>query len=192
MNCQGPISETAAIESHSRQFKIGIGEMMLKKQRFYLDTKYWIFMREASLGKAPEVQTQIYNTLRKLVETGSDEMHKSERVRLLSNAIYNAFDQNKIGKELPFIRIMSGLHAYVRYNRDQRYKVNDLPDFSHAACGLPYCDAFFTEKPLHDWICNNLLKLNEVYGTKVLWKEEDVLKYLESIVNDAKKSADVI
>ncbi len=365
MNYQEHASETDVIEAYSKQFRTKIGEMVLKKHRVYLDTKYWIFMREASIGKAPKVQTGIYNTLKGLVEAGvaicplsphvftelmkqgdlkrrlntarvmdelsrqvcfispidmvgqellnfvrfsqvkargnplfnpekyvwtkvafvmgenypavagipndqmnniqvqffdhlskftlvqmletikadfpmqesknlvdnlnqgkdnnqgwksfhdvfmheiagvldvmkddieklwvylyqvdkglpppSDGMLQLERVRLLSNAIYNAFDQNKIDKELPFIRITSGLYAFIRYNRGQRYEENDLTDFSHAAWALPYCDAFFTEKPLHDWICNRLLKLNDVYGTKVLWKEEDVLRYLGSI-----------
>lgn len=364
MKYQEHVSEAAKVESHSRQYRIGIGEMMLKKQRFYLDTKYWIFMREASLGKAPEVQTQIYNTLRKLVETGiaicplsphvftelmkqgdqkqrlntarvmdelsqqvcfispidivgqellsfvrlsqakaqgnplfnpkkyvwtrvafvmgesypsvtgisndqmnniriqfydhlskftlvqmletmkgnfpikdpkslisrlnqgkdnnqgwnsfhevfmheiagvldvikdeieklwvylyqadegntltSEEINISQCVKLLLNIIYNAFDLKKINKELPFIHINSALYAFIRYNKGQRYKENDLADFSHASWALPYCDGFFTEKRLHSWICNKLLKLDEIYGTKVLSDEEDVLRYLET------------
>lgn len=362
MNYPGHISETAAIEFHSRQFRIEIGEVMLKKRRFYLDTKYWIFMREASLGKAPEVQTQIYNTLRKLVETGIaicplsphvftelmkqdrekrlrtamimdelsqqvcfispidivgqelisfvrlcqakaqgnplfnpekyvwtkvpfvmgenypteagipndqmnnirvqffdhlskftlvqmletmkdnfpikdskslinrlnkekdanqqwnsfhevfmhevagildilkedieklwvylyqtdqdpalEEIRQSQCVKLLSSTIYQAFDQNKVDRKLPFIHIHSALHAYLRYNTEQRYKENDLSDLSHAAWALPYCNGFFTEKRLHAWICDRLLKLDEIYGTKVLSDEEDVLKFLETV-----------
>lgn len=109
-----------------------------------------------------------------------EEVHKSESVRLFSNSIYNSFDQNKINKELPFFHINASLYAFIRYNKSQRYKENDLIDFSHVAWALPYCNAFFTEKPLHDWICNKLLKLNEIYGSKVLWNEEDVLNTLDN------------
>jgi len=363
MNYQRHVSEIVTIESNSEQFRVRIGEMVLKKRRFYLDTKYWIFMREASLGRAPEAQKKIYEKLRSLVETGiaicplsphiftelmkqgnwenrlcaarvmdelsqqvcfvspidivgqellsfvrlcqakaqgnplfnpakyvwtkvafvmgesypsvagipndqmnnirlqffdhlskftlvqiletikdnfpmkdskslinrlnqgkdnnqqwnsfhevfmheiagildilkedieklwvylyqadqghipaPEEIRQSQCVKLLSNLIYQAWNQNKIGRELPFISIHSALHAYIRYNIGQRYKENDLPDLSHAAWALPYCNGFFTEKRLHTWICNRLLKLDEAYGTKVLWKEEDVLKYLE-------------
>ncbi|MBT9169280.1 MAG: hypothetical protein DDT19_02637 [Syntrophomonadaceae bacterium] len=108
-----------------------------------------------------------------------EEISKSE----LQNSIYNVFDQKKINKELPFFHINASLHAFLRYNKMQRYKENHLIDFSHAAWALPYCNAFFTEKPLHDWICNNPLKLNEIYGSKVLWNEEDVLNTLEALDN---------
>lgn len=365
MNDLKSTSRIETIEDYSQRFRIKIGEMVLQKRRFYLDTRYWIFMREASLGRATEIQKKIYGHLCSLVRTGvaicplsphifielmkqgnrekrlstarvmdelsqqvcfispidiagqellnfvrlcqakaqgkllfkpekyvwtkvafvmgesypalagipddqmnniriqfydhiskftlvkmletikgdfpmhdrkdlinhlnqgkdnnqewksfhdvfmhevagaldimkddieklwvslyrsdkgitptSDEISQSGSVRLLSNLICNAFEQNKIGKELPFVRIMSGLHALIRCNKGQRYKENDLPDLSHATWALPYCDGFFTERRLTDWICNNLLKLDKVYETKVLWNEEDVLRYLESI-----------
>lgn len=110
----------------------------------------------------------------------SEEIRQSDCVRLLSNLIYQSFDQHKINKELPYFHINASLYAFIRYNKSQRYKENDLIDFSHVAWALPYCDVFFTEKPLHDWICSNLLKLDKIYGTKVLWKEEDVLNMLNN------------
>ena len=353
------------IEAHSDQFKIRLGDMMLKRHRIYLDTKYWIFMCEASIGKATEVQTRLYDKLRDLVKKevaicpmsphifeelmrvgdrekrlnmarvmdelsnqvcfisplnivgqellcfvrncqaraeckslfnpakyiftkvpfvlgelyptvegipeermndiriqffnhlskytivemlntmggdfpqrksdliaqlnkGKDDNQdwnsfhevfmqeiaglldvvKSEIeklwmylyandkgchvtpeemqkgcVKALSNQIYYAFDQHKINKELPFFHINANLYAFIRYNKSQRFHTNDLIDFSHTAWALPYCDIFFTEKPLHDWICNKPLKLNEVYGTKILWQEEDALDTLAKIEN---------
>lgn len=349
------------MEAHSQKFRIEIGNVMLKKHRIYLDTKYWIFMRDASLGKATTVQTKIYEKLKDLVKkevvicplsphvfyelmnigdeekrlkmaqvmdelsqqvcfisplnivgqellsfvrlcqaktenkpifnpakyvftkvpfvmgemypsiqglsnhqmndirikffdhlskitlvemlktmkgdfplwdrenliaklnqgkddnqdwnsfhevfmheiagvldvakpeiekllvylyqnddggsVSSEALTESKSVELL-NRIYNAFAQNKINKELPFFHINASLHAFIRYNKTQRYDENDLIDFSHVAWALPYCNAFFTEKPLHDWICNKPLKLNEIYGSKVLWNGADVLNAL--------------
>lgn len=110
-----------------------------------------------------------------------EEIHKSESVRLFSNFIYNAFAQNKINKELPFFHINASLHAFIRYNKSQRYKENDIIDFSHAAWALPYSDVFLTERPLCDWIKSKILKLDKIYGIKVLWKEEDVLETLQII-----------
>lgn len=115
-----------------------------------------------------------------------EEVRKSESAGLLANMIYNAFDQKKINKELPCFHINASLHTFIRYNKNQRYKENDLIDFSHAAWALPYCDTFFTEKPLHDWMCNNLLKLDKIYDTKILYKEEDVLDVLNSL-NDGRE-----
>ncbi len=55
-----------------------------------------------------------------------EEVRKSESAKLLSNLIYNAFDKKKINKELPFFHINAGLHAYIRYNKKQRYERNAL------------------------------------------------------------------
>jgi hypothetical protein len=357
--------KTISIEDYSEQFKIELGAIMLKKHRIYLDTKYWIFMRDASLGKASPAQTKIYEKLETLVEneiaicplsphifkelmkigdeqkristaqvmdelshqvcfisplditgqellsfvrycqakakerflfnpakyvftkvafvlgelypavegiptehmndiriqffdhlskftlvemlktmksnfpqsnaenliaqlnkgkddnqdwksfhrvfmheiagildivkeeikklwiylyandkgcnTTLEEIGESGCVQLLSNLIYHAFEQSKINKELPFFHINASLHAFIRYNKSQRYDGNDLIDFSHAAWALPYCHGFFTEKPLHDWICGKLLQLDKIYGTQVLWREEDVLDTLSNL-----------
>ncbi|GBE41058.1 MAG TPA: hypothetical protein ENH45_06780 [Nitrospirae bacterium] len=110
-----------------------------------------------------------------------EEIHKSECVKLLTNLIYHSFDQKKINRELPFFHINASLYAFVRYNKGQRYDKNDFIDFSHTAWALPYCDAFLTEKPLHDWIRNNKLMLDKVYKTKVDYKEEAVLDYLNTL-----------
>ncbi len=110
-----------------------------------------------------------------------EEAYESKSAELLSKAIYNAFDQKKINKELPFFHTNASLHAFIRYNKTQRYDKNDLPDFSHVAWALPYCDTFFTERRLHDWICGNLLSLDKLYGTQVLWREEDVFNALNKL-----------
>lgn len=131
--------------------------------------KVWMYLYQADTGCVPT----------------PNEVCQSQCVKYLSNLIYRAFDQMKIGKELPFIRVNSGLHAFLRYNKNQRYKENDLFDFSHAAWALPYCNGFFTEKPLQGWICSNLLKLDGLYGTKVLSREEDVLEHLNQVLANA-------
>jgi len=110
-----------------------------------------------------------------------EDVQQTECVRLLSNLIYQAFDQNKINEELPYFHINASLHAFIRYNKRQRFKKDTLIDFSHAAWALPYCDVFFTERRLHDWICGNSLNLDKLYGTQVLWREEEVLNTLNHL-----------
>lgn len=85
-------------------------------------------------------------------ETGqvmTDEERKcSDSSRLLSNAILNAFKLNRSKEIFPTLNVTSGLHAAIRWDRNQKYQDNDLHDIRHAASALPYCDAFFTEKRL--------------------------------------------
>lgn len=108
-----------------------------------------------------------------------EEVRKAESVKLLSNFIYNLFDQKKVSKELPYFHINASLHAFIRYNKSQRFKKDTLIDFSHAAWALPYCNYFFTERRLCDWLCNSLLKLDKIYGAQVFCKEDDVLTHLQ-------------
>jgi hypothetical protein len=129
--------------------------------------KLWVYLYQNDAGGSVSKET----------------LRETKSVELLSNLIYHAFAQKKINKELPFFHINASLHAFLRYNKSQRFKKNDLIDFSHAAWALPYCDMFFTEKSLHDWICNKPLKLNEIYESKVLYKEGDILNTLESLDN---------
>jgi len=104
-----------------------------------------------------------------------------DQVRVLCKSIYQAFDSDEIGKELPFIRVHSGLHAYFRWDKNHRFEMNDLIDFSHAAWALPYCDTFLTDGSLAHWVQNNLLKFHHVYGTKVIHEEKEALEYLQRL-----------
>ena len=56
------------MENYTQQFKIEIGDMVLKKHRIYIDTKYWIYLRDAFLGKEPLIRVEIYKKLRDLVK----------------------------------------------------------------------------------------------------------------------------
>ncbi len=56
------------IDNYSAQFKIKVGDAVLNKQLIYLDTNYWIYMREASFGKATAVRIKIYERLKDLVK----------------------------------------------------------------------------------------------------------------------------
>lgn len=110
-----------------------------------------------------------------------EELRKSGCVEALSAQIYQAFNQKKINKELPFFHVNASFHTFLRYNKGQRFKKDTLIDFSHASWALPYCNYFFTEKRLCDWICSKLLNLDKAYGTQVLWREEDVLDTLSKL-----------
>lgn len=109
-----------------------------------------------------------------------EDILKHGDTKKLKNLIYRTFDANKIGVDLPFIRIHASIHAYVRLNKAQRYKLNDLIDYGHSSCALPYCQYFFSEHPLTDLI-NEKTKLSSLYTTTVLSKEEDVLNCLSRI-----------
>lgn len=141
----------------------------------------WKSFHEVFMHEIAGILDIVKDDIEKLWMYLYENVRESESVQLLSNCIYQAFDQNKINKELPFFHINASLHALIRYNKSQRYDRNDLIDFSHTAWALPYCDGFFTEKPLHDWICGKLLQLDKIYETQVLCQEEEVLTALNKL-----------
>jgi hypothetical protein len=98
----------------------------------------------------------------------------------LLEVIKNEWKSKGIIAGLPFLSIMCLMHSFLRYNKTQRFKPNDLADFGHAAWAIPYCHAFFTERSLASMTTSNLLRLDQIYGTKILWKEEEVLEYLKN------------
>ncbi|TAK63727.1 MAG: hypothetical protein EPO24_03955 [Bacteroidetes bacterium] len=55
---------------HSKNYRVEIGEQVLNKERIYLDTKYWIYLRDAVLKKQPSFRLEIYYLLQYLVDNG--------------------------------------------------------------------------------------------------------------------------
>lgn len=112
-----------------------------------------------------------------------NELERSESGQLFANMIYNLFKLNKVKQELPSFRIHAGLHAAVRWDKKQKYQDNDLHDFRHAAAALGYCDYFFTEKRLCHLATQDLLKYDKLFNCKTLWRVDDVVECLRTLVS---------
>jgi len=97
----------------------------------------------------------------------------------LSQVVIREWKEKGMVTGLPHLSIRCLMHSFMRYNRTQRFKTNDITDFGHAAWAIPYCDAFFTERSLANMATNNLLKLDQRYNTRILWEEEQVLDFLK-------------
>jgi len=85
------------------------------------------------------------------ISANEDELGGGCPERLMANFIYNFFKLGKIKKKLPTIKIQSTLHAAMRWDRNRKFKDNDLLDIEHATGALPYWDVFLTEKAYALW-----------------------------------------
>lgn len=101
------------------------------------------------------------------IVSSAEELANPEYSRLYRNTIYNIFKYNKAGSYFPTLRIMSGLHAAIRWDKAQKYQDNDLHDIRHAAIALPYCDAFFTEKRLSHMCRQKLTRYDQQFNCSV-------------------------
>jgi hypothetical protein len=99
--------------------------------------------------------------------------------QMLINLIYHAFRLNKITDQFPSLRIGAGLHAALRWDRNRKYKPNDLFDFRHAIAALPYCDLFFTERPLRHLIQDGNLQFNDQFACQAVYKPSEALTLVE-------------
>jgi hypothetical protein len=97
--------------------------------------------------------------------------------------IFNEFEMNNITNELPSLSIIAGLFANNRWDKTKKSNKNDTMDFLHASFALPYCDYFFTEKSMGSSLTQKHLAYDKLYSCNVKYKENDVLKVLESIAN---------
>lgn len=123
-------------------------------------------------------------------ETGKtlseEERKNSDLGKGLRNAIYNLFRLNKAKSYFPTFDIISGLHAAIRWDKNQKYQNNDLHDIRHAASALPYCEAFFTEKRLAHLITQKATSYDKKYSCAVassVLEALDVIKALETKAN---------
>jgi hypothetical protein len=100
------------------------------------------------------------------------------RVHRLKTLIFRLVMAGPARKELPSIHIHAAIHGAIRATGSRRYKPTDLSDFQHAALALPYYDIFFTENSLAHLITHPPLKLDTLYGSTVLSREEDAMNAL--------------
>jgi hypothetical protein len=87
---------------------------------------------------------------------------------MVANLIVGAFENNRVtSNELPTLRIGASLHAALRWDRQRKYKANDLFDFRHAEAALPYCDYFLTEHSLGHLLQDGNLDFQRHFACKV-------------------------
>lgn len=101
--------------------------------------------------------------------------------RMFANLIYHAFRLNKLTAELPSLRVSAGLHAALRWDKNRKYKRNDLHDFHHAVAAIPYCDYFLTEHSLRQLLGHNGLRFAELFPCQTISSVADSLASLSQL-----------
>jgi hypothetical protein len=97
----------------------------------------------------------------------------------IANLICLAFEHNRVtSNELPTLRVGASLHAALRWDRERKYKTNDLLDFRHAEAALPYCDYFLTEHSLRHLLQDGNLNFQQHFSCKVFSDPAEALEAL--------------
>jgi hypothetical protein len=82
---------------------------------------------------------------------------------------------------LPYLRIMSGLHSYIRWQRRRPFRFQDFFDLRHAAAAIPYCDVFLTEKFMKTACTSSLLDFGSIYETQIISDEDEALELVSRL-----------
>jgi hypothetical protein len=100
---------------------------------------------------------------------------------IMINMIHDHLKTQPIDTKLATIRIQSMLHAAIRWDKQRKYRDNDMFDIEHASGALPYCDMFLTENSLYSLVTRKDIKLDSLYKCKVLADPKLAYEALEEL-----------
>jgi hypothetical protein len=110
-----------------------------------------------------------------------EEVASSSAGNKFGNLIFTAFKEGKVGKNLPTFEIEAGIHAQLIHDRTRKYKPHDIHDINHAIAALPYCDCFFTENNLREFVIRKNLGYDKKYDCSVLSSMRNAVSVIEDI-----------
>lgn len=136
---------------------------------------------EAVRGRLADLMLYLCRDLGYVGTPTSEELEKAgtEFARFMTNVVRLKPDEAKM--KLPQVHLSAMLHAMLRWDKQRKYKANDLEDFRHATCALPYFNCFLTEKSLSHLLTQNPLRAADVYGSRVIFDEDEAIQHLVSI-----------
>lgn len=102
--------------------------------------------------------------------------------RKIAGMVAQALDQDRHRQALGSLYAPAMLHAAVRSRAGRKLSANDIFDFRHAAAALPYCRAFFTDGPLRSLIVSGHVKLDTLYGCRVISTPAEAIAVIKELV----------
>lgn len=118
-------------------------------------------------------------------ETGQkvsgNDYFNSELTNVIVGRIYEMFKSGKDNGNFPSLKINSGIHAAIRWDKRRNFEKNHSYDFGHAQAAIPYCEYFFTERGLKHLMSSNPLKYDIEFNCKLAATPKDVLTLIREI-----------
>jgi hypothetical protein len=124
------------------------------------------------------VFSQLFEDAAGTILTLSDREHQRMTV---GHTIFQAFEQDRVGRYLPFFRILPSILSMYVIDRERRYKVTDFYDFYHAAV-LPYTHIYVTEKSMAHLLTSKPLSFDRLYDTRIVSRPSEALETLRELV----------
>jgi len=113
--------------------------------------------------------------------TDPETVDKTSSEQASLNLVYSVLTDKKPNLALPLIRILAGLHAFIRWQRRRPFQFQDFFDIRHACAAIPYCDVFLTEKFLRTACSSTLLNFGTSFGTQIISDENEALQVVSQL-----------
>jgi hypothetical protein len=144
-----------------------------------------VFLDEVA-GLIDAHRTQITRAFRPYIAAllqaaGADSHDPSTAEEHGLNLAYSAATAPNPQYALPLIRILAGLHAFIRWQRRRPFTFNDIFDLRHASAAIPYCDVFLTEKFVKTACTSNLLDFGTAYSSRIICEEDEALDAISQL-----------
>lgn len=90
-------------------------------------------------------------------------------------------EQPQSRNALRSLAISAALYAASRWDKQRKFKANDIYDFDHAVSALGYCNAFLTEGPLHHLTSEPRLALTELNDCSIISDLDEAVEFLRKV-----------
>jgi hypothetical protein len=114
-----------------------------------------------------EVAAPICATIAREMEGGPTPSQfplTNAEIQRWSMLLFGALVQDKGRHALRSMHVRAAWHAIARRNKGRAFKPNDFIDIEHAASGVGYCGAFFSESSLCTALTQPPVSLDRLYG----------------------------
>jgi hypothetical protein len=140
------------------------------------------------LELAVPVGVQVLHEMARRAQIAPPPTAVEEEARMILGLLRGAA-QTPLGRQtLRTWCIGAALHAATRWNRSQKLVANELFDFQHAKGALAYCDAFFTDKPMHTLLAQKHHGLLQEYPCHVASTMSDALTVARTVLNEDRRA----
>lgn len=112
---------------------------------------------------------------------GTNTIIPSDAGATWQNVFANVMTLGKAQNALRCLHIIASIHAIFRLDAKRKFKKNDLLDIQHAAAGVGYCSAMFTERSLSSSLRQKPLTLDSLYRCMITSDVQQAVNYVESL-----------
>lgn len=129
------------------------------------------------VDKAELVLADIYQrtTGQEVRRTDNEKLELRKR---LTAILVAGYENGKLLKKIPAPHVHAMCHAAIRWDKQRKFKGNDLYDFHHAAAALGYCELFLTDNPMKVILTANHVGLDKQMDCAVISDISEAVAYL--------------